>query len=78
MTALKNDPEIAASEACNDLLKMFQNLLEHAWPHHDIDEIFAPVKSHIDRERSKKALDKKQKKKQQKKPKDKNETELLI
>jgi hypothetical protein len=63
MTALKNDPEIAASEACNGLLKLLQDLLEHAWPHHDINQIFAPVKAHIDRERSKKALDEKRKKK---------------
>ena len=63
ITALVNDPEIAASEACNDVMKLLQKLLEHAWPHHDIDEIFAPLEAHIDRERSKKALEEKQKKK---------------
>ena len=63
IAALKADPEIAASEACNELLDMLQELLERAYPHDDVQKIVAPMQAHFDGERSKKALAEKQKKK---------------
>ncbi|WP_026436889.1 hypothetical protein [Acidovorax sp. JHL-9] len=63
IAALQADPEITANEMCKDLLELLQQLLERAWPHHDVKKIVAPMQAHFDGERSKKALDKKQEKK---------------
>lgn len=63
---LKNDPEIAASEGCRELLGMIQELLDRAWPHHNAAEIVSPLKHHFDGKRSEDALEKKQQKQQKK------------
>lgn len=62
IAALKDDPEIAASEGCKDLLDTLQELLDRAWPHQDIKKIVSPMQAHFDGVRGKEANDVKKKK----------------
>lgn len=64
IAALQEDPEIAANDMCKELLDMLHELLQRAWPHHDVTTVVAPMQAHFDGERSKKALNKKQEKKE--------------
>ena len=56
--ALRLDPEIAVSETCTDLLDLMSELLEKAWPHHDVQSIVAPMQKHFDGVKSKDATEK--------------------
>ena len=66
IAALQEDPEIAANDMCKELLDIFHELLQRAWPHHDVTTVVAPMQAHFDGERSKKALSKKQEKQDEK------------
>lgn len=58
LRGLRADPEITASEPCTDLLDMMIDLLDRAWPHHDVQRIVAPMKKHFDGVKSKDANEK--------------------
>lgn len=64
--ALKLDPEITASETCTDFLNLMSELLEKAWPHHDVQSIVAPMQKHFDGVKSKDATEKLQEKRNKK------------
>lgn len=55
---LKNDPEISISEPCTDVLELVLDLLEQAWPHHDLQRVVAPMQKHFDGVKSKDANNK--------------------
>ena len=48
LRALKNDPEISASEPCKDVLELVIDLLDRAWPNQDLQTIVSPMQKHFD------------------------------